>query len=906
MPIRGLGSSSSPIIISDDEDAAIVEAQLLLPAGASDDSLPEVLQFHNARGPPSYLKKTRGYRMALKMGYVPGRGLGRVLDGRTEMVPSTKRKHVEEVGIGYLGERPCEEPDDELEEGQVVEEEVVVQSPPKKRKKSKRPAIATDSTQLPRAARLQHTLTNPSRKYPKNAAAGPSRPRSVSGLPDRPPNNAPQRPPHHPKQAAARNPDRPRPSAVTVQSNPVSQPDTVGLSAAPVEDPSPSSPHEPQTPVSALGSQQEELPDFFPPFGHDLGPMSHDMFALPFNFPQEFPPFEPAFNGDFPMWPRGSPPLVTPEFDMNGFPFPPVMPWPDFLYNFSGPFEQPMPSETSNINTKREKKKQSPAQSKSPVAPQRQSHRRQIGASRSAASQGVFTQPLERIPDPLRTLVLERIPPKYRTVRWVKDSWASASINQPTTLVEVDFSAGKAIVEFVSVPAAHGAYYSKRLTGKGKGNISAFWFDPAGARITASGVVDEHDGGRNVTEEAADGASNVSLREFVARQKGIGNSPEATKPAVPLPELHDIHDVDSRYSDIASSLTVGQSQAAAAVSNTLNSSHTPYPRALSPEDMDLSPTDGQSGTSTSTLSSSAQPSMGDVLRIGLDDTAVASMSHMDVEASNVSSLAGLANTAGSATSYTPGHPKLSAAIGYDPIPTASSNDRPIHPLPPRPPSSVSIPIPSDRRPSTTADAMLAENPEAPVPSSPTSSNAQPSQVVPPTNSSSQLELSLRQRVLASRKTKAPSSNVSSPSPAPPLSNLPANGLPTAPINNLSSISISMEDLAISFIKESIEAVRTVPALSIKQQLEMKQRRLEQYIAQSKALMAKLATVRTKPEREALMKELRNISRMIDDTNAESVQLPTPAEKLPSSRWWPSLPEESMVLELSDDEEDADE
>jgi len=119
----------------------------------------------------------------------------------------------------------------------------------------------------------------------------------------------------------------------------------------------------------------------------------------------------------------------------------------------------------------------------------------------------------------------------------------------------------------------------------------------------------------------------------------------------------------------------------------------------------------------------------------------------------------------------------------------------------------------------------------------------------------------------------------------------------------------MEDLAISFIKESIEAVRTVPAppaLSIKQQLEMKQRQLEQYIAQSKALMAKLTTVRPKPEREALMKELRNISRMIDDTNAESAQLPTPAEKLSSQRWWPSLPEESMVLELSDDEEEAGE
>ncbi|KAH9940324.1 hypothetical protein B0H21DRAFT_665170, partial [Amylocystis lapponica] len=69
---------------------------------------------------------------------------------------------------------------------------------------------------------------------------------------------------------------------------------------------------------------------------------------------------------------------------------------------------------------------------------------------------------------------------------------------------------------------------------------------------------------------------------------------------------------------------------------------------------------------------------------------------------------------------------------------------------------------------------------------------------------------------------------------------------------------SLDDMAISFITETIQTVKPPPpkAPSEKMQLAAKQKRLEQQIAESKILMAKLSSARTKGERDQIMVTLR--------------------------------------------------
>ncbi|KAL4079569.1 hypothetical protein J3A83DRAFT_4086078 [Scleroderma citrinum] len=91
MTVHGAGSLSSPIVISDDEEEAIVESQLRVlsssssPSGADDfkETSPSTFEGFSASDlhvNPS-IAKSVGYSMALRMGFRPGHGLGFELDG---------------------------------------------------------------------------------------------------------------------------------------------------------------------------------------------------------------------------------------------------------------------------------------------------------------------------------------------------------------------------------------------------------------------------------------------------------------------------------------------------------------------------------------------------------------------------------------------------------------------------------------------------------------------------------------------------------------------------------------------------------------------------------------------------------------------------------------------------------
>ncbi|KAH7923079.1 hypothetical protein BV22DRAFT_1130921 [Leucogyrophana mollusca] len=131
MTAHGVGSMSSPIVISDDEDEAFVDNHLLAPTNSSEsedqdmDTSEEPVRKPYALRPPFAMTQTLGYKMVLRMGYLPGRGLGRELDGQVEPVGvGLKRKRLD-CGIGYLG------PPSVLD----LEEPVRLETDSKKRKK---------------------------------------------------------------------------------------------------------------------------------------------------------------------------------------------------------------------------------------------------------------------------------------------------------------------------------------------------------------------------------------------------------------------------------------------------------------------------------------------------------------------------------------------------------------------------------------------------------------------------------------------------------------------------------------------------------------------------------------------------------------------------------------------------
>ena len=139
--------------------------------------------------------------------------------------------------------------------------------------------------------------------------------------------------------------------------------------------------------------------------------------------------------------------------------------------------------------------------------------------------------------------------------------------------------------------------------------------------------------------------------------------------------------------------------------------------------------------------------------------------------------------------------------------------------------------------------------------------------------------------LASPSISASSSLSSfSSSPVVPSDQLPPSQLTTT---SLLSHSISLEDLAVSFITQTIETIKSKPtavptptstAISThhsnkpatqsninpltKLELATKQRRLEQHITESKKLMDNLAQARTKEEKDTILKAMREMTRCV--------------------------------------------
>ncbi|KAG6810774.1 hypothetical protein H0H92_010402 [Tricholoma furcatifolium] len=173
-----------------------------------------------------------------------------------------------------------------------------------------------------------------------------------------------------------------------------------------------------------------------------------------------------------------------------------------------------------------------------------------------------------------------------------------------------------------------------------------------------------------------------------------------------------------------------------------------------------------------------------------------------------------------------------------------------------------------------------------------------------------MEERLRMLVLRSQRNRSKGSAPVTPSTDAPgplsttatrtqLSNMSASVNPPPSVSTKVEQAFSLDDLAVSFITETIETFKAAPhpptptiqsfplssvsrttsstASAAKLELAAKQKRLEAQIAQSKILMAKLGQARTKQERETILTAIREHSRassMSDVVSSDSV--PTPA------------------------------
>ncbi|KAF8888572.1 hypothetical protein BD779DRAFT_1523749 [Infundibulicybe gibba] len=250
------------------------------------------------------------------------------------------------------------------------------------------------------------------------------------------------------------------------------------------------------------------------------------------------------------------------------------------------------------------------------------------------------------------------------------------------------------------------------------------------------------------------------------------------------------------------------------------------------------------------------------------------------------------------------------------------------------PSRVSSPSPSDSIPGGSIDTL----PTSEINGAADMSDKQA------------MEGRLRKLVLESQRTKhkAPvsdetvSSVVCPPDVASPPNTISSDGKlsppPTTPIvlpPPTDPPKISLDDLAVSFITETIQTItsKSPPAAllqeiqvtkprtsnaTIKVELAAKQRQLEQQIADSKILMAKLAMARTKQEKNSILAAMREKTRVAEDhqnpsssadthrSNQQNEYFVGPVDSgLSGQRRWPDCDHSSGVFIMISDDESGD-
>ncbi|KAG6334964.1 hypothetical protein ID866_4120 [Astraeus odoratus] len=936
MTLRGVGSISSPIIISDDEDEAFVESQLtaesssLNSAGVHDltertaplgHTLP-TLCAHPAttgdlRAVPSEIAKSVGYSMALRMGFRPGHGLGFQLDGRVEPVSMTIKRKRTDSGIGFQGSP--EDLESRLQNGpSKVDRKKPKQDPPPKAKEGK-PVVVP-----------------PSPNGKGKAAAVP--------LP------ASEKQPQTPT---------PVPALVTFPSEPGQSDSPVDSDSAPLAVPFP----------HPLSQQHYQGP--FSTFSPYLGPALQEMWPPPW-FAYPTPPMG-AWDGAVGFL-SGN--LTT---DAGNVPTIPL--------SLNG-------GDKGDQDTRLQQMLQENYRPPTPRKPSAKQLKNVVSIGRGPETDpqgiyGAYTAPLLFLPNPSCTLVLDGIPARFRSAAWLQ-TWAANASQLPAWKVDIDVKNGKGLVEFPDAVTAQKAFNSKQLKGKGKHSIRAWWYRPPKAPSTTPNVATSNGKQRELEEgEIVEISASEAVELAVPRKKltraqrrikqrklaaGQGSSQTAPPSGLdgPLMTEHVLPCISQVAGALDQStgvepVDIPQTDAQFPVVSSVPSSATiRCPSRIDEDDasdVDMSspfndstdiPPDVDSTTveTHATFSSTEPVQSAVVIPLSADDKPLSTSQASDVR-DPISSHPPTAPITQQSHEHNDNNMHDPILTPKDSVPpsTAETSDTstpiPVYATIPAPethakPSgncSTSRPpsrIPSEPRsfrnppvaPSFTKRTLLARQKELedrinqsklalgqiqksqespPLLSAQSSSSATPTTSTPPGGVSEErlnMEQDLRRLVLQSKKsrTKLPTPSTPSDPPTPK---------PSVPNNNPPALvdSTALEQLAVSFITESIETVRrpvTKEAqANTREQLALKQQRLERYIAESKVLMARLAKASSKEEKDTILAAMRECSRMMEPDSPSAVEektttVVTEVTTKAKPFLWPSSCEDS--LEISDDEE----
>ncbi|KAI0331733.1 hypothetical protein GY45DRAFT_557142 [Cubamyces sp. BRFM 1775] len=158
------------------------------------------------------------------------------------------------------------------------------------------------------------------------------------------------------------------------------------------------------------------------------------------------------------------------------------------------------------------------------------------------------------------------------------------------------------------------------------------------------------------------------------------------------------------------------------------------------------------------------------------------------------------------------------------------------------------------------------------------------------------------RAVAPRPAPPAPSSIPSLPPRPVSVSLLAPSLPPKPVSLASSL--VMSSVPVVPLVSPAPAAPTTPQGSQAAQLLAKKQRLEDYITASKRLLAQISAAKTKMEKDSLMRQFKEKQRAMDlelKGNAATSSAPTPSPTPPLKvARWPETPRE-LIIDISDDE-----
>ncbi|KAK2461184.1 hypothetical protein APHAL10511_006711 [Amanita phalloides] len=472
-------------------------------------------------------------------------------------------------------------------------------------------------------------------------------------------------------------------------------------------------------------------------------------------------------------------------------------------------------------------------------------------------------KPGNYVPNPSCTIVMEQLPKIHRTIDFCKQ-WAKRASGVVPLCIFVNPSSANALVEFPSAKFARKAWESPRLgteylglkahqlKGKPRTDLIRVWWyrvdgvgAGAGVGEIEEGEIEDDAVDRNAQQPESKKARKARLaRERLERAAHRAARRALAETVQPEPEPGHQGDVDS----IASSRGVS-----VVPQDLVTVAPDPTPPSPAPDAPDPAPA----------VVPGPAPAPPDPVRI-----------------------------------TTPAIPDSA----HDPVPTAPD---PVSTPQPFSTESISANLSEMKR------ALLAKQRE--LEEAITKSKLEMSQLKPPAAEDNRaMEDRLRKLVLQSQKGKAsaPAAASTSDQSTSDQSTPPATGesIPAVQAHASDVSSFSLEDLAVSFITETISTLKQLPpqpppprqnSSNVKEELAARQKRLEEYITESKMLMTQLTQARTRQERDRLLGLMRDKSRLMDEEKEGMAKVVFRIN-------WPTMSKDGGIMIISDDESEEEE